>query len=175
MGLRSYLSYWIREKTSRLGSFLRPLRKVSSTAKAKPSTLPPSSWIELGGGCGGAAGGEQVVADDDAVAGSDGVFVEFERVGAVFEGVGDGARFCGEFFRLSNGDETGAESIGERGREDEAAGFDAGDLVNFVAVVVVAKLVDEIVEALLVFQDRGEVVEQDSGLRVIGHFADQLF
>src|SRR6266849_1213300 len=43
----NYLSYWIREKTSRPGSFLRPLRKVSSTAKAAPSTTPPSCWTSF--------------------------------------------------------------------------------------------------------------------------------
>ncbi len=97
---------------------------------------------ELGCGRGGAAGGEQVVADDDAVAGGDGVFVDFDRVGAVFEGVGDGARFGGQFFRLSNGDEAGAESIGESGSENKATSFDAGDLIDLVAVVVPAELID---------------------------------
>ena len=72
--------------------------------------------------------------------------MEFERVGAVFEGVGDGACFCGEFFRLSNGDETGAESIGERGREDETAGFDADDDIDFGAAIVVLETVDDAVE-----------------------------
>jgi hypothetical protein len=44
-----------------------------------------------------------------------------------------------------------------------------------VAVVVSAELIDQTVEALLVFENRSEVVEQDSGLRVIGYFADLAF
>src|SRR5260370_8644467 len=64
---------------------------------------------EFGGGGGGAAGGEQVVANDDALARLDGVFVDFERVCAVLQGIRDAGGFSGELVPLSNGNETGAK------------------------------------------------------------------
>src|SRR5580704_17662974 len=65
---------------------------------------------ELDGGGGGATGGEKIVADDDALAMLYGVFVNLERVRAVLERVGDAGGFGGEFFRLSNRDESCAKT-----------------------------------------------------------------
>ena len=157
------------------GSLARPLRNVSSTAKAAPATLPPSCWISLIGGCGGAARGEEVVAKQDGLAGLDGVLVEFELVGAVFELVGDGGSFSGKLFWFAHGNETGTQTIGQCGGENEAAGFDAGDDVHFGAVVLFAELVNERMEAGRVFEQGGEVVEQNARLGIIGDFADQSF
>src|SRR5260370_41771480 len=55
---------------------------------------------EFGSRGGRAAGGEKVVADDHALAGLDGVFVDFERVRAVFQGVGDAGGFGRELLWL---------------------------------------------------------------------------
>src|SRR5271155_1146298 len=101
---------------------------------------------QLDGGCRSAARGEQIVAKQHGLAGLDGVFVEFELVGAVFELVSDGGSFPGKLFGFAHGNETGAEAIGERGSEDEAAGFDAGDDVHFGAVVLFAELINERME-----------------------------
>src|SRR5260370_31743628 len=61
----------------------------------------PELLDEFGGGGGGATGGEQVIANDHALAGLDGVFVDFERVCAVFQGIGHARGFGGGgFFRL---------------------------------------------------------------------------
>ena len=129
---------------------------------------------EFGGGGSGAAGGEQVVANDDALAGFDGVFVDFEGVGAVFQSIGDAGGFGGEFFRFANGYETGVETIGQSGSEDEAAGFDASYNIDGVTGVVIAKPVDQRVETLLVLQQGGQVVKKNARFRVVRHFADQL-
>src|SRR5204862_2573070 len=83
--------------------------------------------------------------------------------------------FRGKFFRFANGNEAGAEAIGERGREDEAARFHAGDEIDGVAVVMIAEAVDERMEALLVLEKCREVVEKNSRLGIVRHFADQLF
>jgi len=98
---------------------------------------------ELGGGEGGAASGEKVVADEDALAGLDSVFVDFEGIGAVFERVRHADGFCGKFFRFANGNEAGAETVGERGSKNKSASFHASDKVNGVTVVVVAEAIDE--------------------------------
>ncbi len=109
------------------------------------------------------------------LAGLDGVGVDFERIGGVFELVGDGHRFRGEFFWFANGDESGVEAVGESRGENEAARFDSGDDVYFVAVVVFAEAIDKRVETARVLQQSGEVVEKNAGLGVIGNFADQFF
>ena len=101
----------------------------------------PTTRLLLGdhaGGCGGGApGGEQVVDDEDAVAGTHGVVVHFEGVGAVFEVVGDADAGGGEFLGFAHGDEAGAEGVGECGGEDEAAGFDADDGIDLLAAGIV--------------------------------------
>src|SRR5271154_4875862 len=114
---------------------------------------------QLDGGCRGAAGGKQIVAEQHGLAGLDGVLVDFELVRAVFELVGDGGSFPGKLFGFAHGNETGAESIGERGSEDEAAGFDAGDDVHFRAIVLFAKLIHERMETSRVLEQGSEVVE----------------
>ncbi len=171
----SYLSYLSNEKTFVPGSLARPFRKFSSTAKAAPAISPPSWRIKLTCGCGCASGGEEIVAEEDVLAGLDGVGVDFERIGGVFELVGDGYCFRGQFFRFANGDESGVETVGESRGENEAARFDSGDDVYFVAVVVLAEAVDERVETARVLQQSGEVVEKNAGLGVVGNFADQFF
>src|SRR6266478_3966515 len=127
---------------------------------------------ELYGGGGGASGGEQIVADDDALAGLHAVFVNFERVRAVLERVGNAGGFGGKLLRLANGNKAGAEPIGQSGGENEAARLDSGDDINRVTLVVLAEAVDKEMESLFVFQKRGQVVKENPGLRVIGHFAD---
>src|SRR5260370_32075811 len=84
----------------------------------------PELLDEFGGGGGGATGGEQVIANDHALAGLDGVFVDFERVCAVFQGIGHARGFGGELFGLSNGDETGIEAVGQSGSKNETPRFD---------------------------------------------------
>jgi len=90
---------------------LRPLRKVSSTAKAPPSTTPPSCWTSFTVAAAVPPVAREVVADNDAVAFLDSVFVDFEGVGAVFEGVGNAGSFCGSFW-FAHGDEACAEAVG---------------------------------------------------------------
>ena len=109
------------------------------------------------------------------LAGLYGVGVDFERIGAVFELVGDGHCFRGQLFWFADGDESGVEAVGESRRENKATRFDSGDDVYFVTVVVLAETVDERVEAAWVLQQSGEVVEKNAGLGVIGNFADQFF
>src|SRR5271169_2727243 len=114
---------------------------------------------QLDGGCRSAARGEQIIAKQHGLARLDGVFVEFELVGAVFELVSDGGSFTGQLFGFAHGNETGAEAIGERGSEDEAAGFDAGDDVHGGAIVLFAKLIHERMETSRVLEQGSKVVE----------------
>jgi hypothetical protein len=123
----------------------------------------------------GAAGGEQVVDEQDALAGLDGVEVDFEGVGAVFEVVGDAGDGRGELARLAHGDEAGVEAVGERGAEDESARLDAEDEVDFAFEIVRGEGVDEHGHADAVFEHGGDVVKEDSRLGKIRDGAHQRF
>ena len=129
---------------------------------------------EPGGGGGGASGGEQVVADDDALAGFYSVFVNFERVRAVLQRVGNAGRLSGEFLRLANGNKAGAEPVRQSRSENEAARLDACNDINCMTLVVLAEPVNQQVEPLLVLQQRGQVVKKNARFRIVRHFADQF-
>src|SRR5580698_1759410 len=124
-----------------------------------PRYFAPELLDELDGGCGGAAGCEQIVAKQDSLARLDRVFVKFKLVGAVFQLIGDRGSFAGKLFGFAHRNEAGAEAIGERGGKDEAAGFDAGDDVHFSAVVLIAELINQRMETGRILEQGGEVVE----------------
>src|SRR4029453_6498671 len=91
--------------------------------------LAPRAPDQAGRGRGGAAGGEQVVDDQDPLAGNDGVGVQLEGGAAVLERVLLGLDLVGQLAGLADGDEAGPEVVGHRRGQDEAAGFDADHLV----------------------------------------------
>lgn len=127
---------------------------------------------EFDGGGGGATGGEEVIDEEDFFAGGDGVFVEFDDGFAVFEGVGDLAGFPGEFAFFADGDEAGAEAVGDGGGEDEAAGIDADDFVDFDAACGIAEEGDGVAEEGGIGEDGGDVFEDDSGFGEVDDIAD---
>src|SRR5882724_2869205 len=98
---------------------------------------------EFYSGGGGASSGEQIVADNDALAGLHGVFMNFERVRAVLERVGNAGGLGGKLLWLANGNEACAEPVGQGGGENEAARLDSRDDVNRVTFVVLAETVDQ--------------------------------
>src|ERR1700691_416611 len=100
--------------------------------------------------------------------------MDFELIGAVLELISHGGRLPWQFFRLAHGDESGAEAVGQRRGENKSARFDSGDDVDFLSAVMLAELVDQLVEPLSILKQRGQVIKQDSRFRVIGNFADQF-
>jgi len=60
--------------------------------------------------------------------------VDLDGVFAVFEGVGECVGGPREFALFADGDEAGSEGDGYGCAEDEAAGVDADDFVDFLAV-----------------------------------------
>src|SRR5579875_3701375 len=130
---------------------------------------------ELHSGLHRAAGGEEVVDDDDALAAFYGIGVNFQRVRAVFEVVLNFGRGGGELLRLAHGDEAGVQAVSQRRAEDEAAGLDAENEIDVFADVVLGEGVDELREAVLVLEQRGDVVEQDAGFGEVRDGADELF
>src|SRR5262245_40395501 len=104
----------------------------------------------------------------------DRVLVNLERVTAVFQIVGYAGSFCGELTRLAHGRESCIQAVGQCGTEYESAGLDAEHQVDFFFKVVFGERVDQRGEAELVFEQRGNVIEEDPRLGEIRNFADQL-
>ena len=149
------------------------LEEVELDGEGEADDFSAQLLDELDGGFHGAAGGEQVVDEDDALAGLDGVEMDFEGVGAVFEIIGDAGDGGGKLFGLADGDEAGIKAVSERGSKDEAAGFNAEDEIDLLLEVVGGEGVNELGEAGLVLEDGGDVVEEDAGLGKIRDGADE--
>src|SRR5579863_5151412 len=82
---------------------------------------------------GGAARCEQVVDDQHVVATADGVGVDLERIGPVFERILFAKLVVRQLSGLSNRDESGADRIRDRSAEDVSARLDPDDIVDFPA------------------------------------------
>src|SRR5437762_13083764 len=90
---------------------------------------------QLYGGVGGAAGGQQVVHDNDSLRVLDSVFVHLQRIAAIFEFVGYFGGFRRQLFGLAHGNESSIQAIRQRRAEDESAGLDAQHQVNFLVQI----------------------------------------
>lgn len=153
------------------GELLASFEEVEFDGEGEARDLCSELFHELDGGLHGATGGEQVVYDDDALAGLDGVEVDFKRVGAVLEVVGDLCRGGRQLLRLADGNKACIEAVGHSWPEDEAAGLNAENEIDVFVDVVGGQSVDHLRKASLVLQERGDVVEEDAGFGEVGHGA----
>ena len=108
-----------------------------------------------------AARGEQVVHQDDALAGLHGVRMHLDRGRPVFQRVGLGDGLARELAHLADGHERLVEAFGERGPEDEAAALDAGHEVEVEAGDRVRQVRAAQAEAGARVEDARDVPEQD--------------
>src|SRR3954447_7979284 len=108
----------------------------------------------------GAAGREYVIDDQDPLPGGERVALDLEDGLAILQRVGRLERGAGQFALLANRDEAGAEVVGHRRREDEAARLDADDLVDGAAAVMRDDRVDSARECDVIGEQRADVLEQ---------------
>ncbi len=130
---------------------------------------------QLAGGTHGAAGGEQVVDDEDALALNEGVHVDLEAVVAVFEGVVHAVDVAGELAGLAQGYEAAGEGLGDGGAEDEAAALCTDDVVDVLAPEGVCHELDGQGQPGGVGEQGREVFKDDAGLGEVRNFADEGF
>ena len=98
--------------------------------------------------------------------------MNFELVASILELIGNLRRLCRKFIGLSNGNKAGIQAIRERRAENKSARFDSDNNIDLAPVIVVAQLVYESAESIFVAKNSRDVVKQNSGLRIIGNFAD---
>ena len=100
--------------------------------------------------------------------------MDLDRVGAVFEGVGDRDRLVGELALLADRHEAAGELVGDRAAEDEAPRLDACDLNDAPTRVGVHQRIHRPAERARVAEQRGDVAKQDARLGVVGNRADRF-
>src|SRR6267378_2424816 len=120
----------------------------------------------------GAAGGEQVVDDQHTRAGFHRVLVHLERRGAVLEVVLDAHHVAGQLAKFADRDESHAELVSDRRREDEPARLHSDDDVDLLRADLREQPVDRRRERITVLEERSNVLEEDPGLRKVGDVTD---
>src|SRR5215471_5166972 len=122
----------------------------------------------------GAAGGDQVVHQDDAVALLHRILVHLHLVEAVLERIGDRDPLVRQLALLADRHESGGHLMRHRAAQNKAARLDAGDLVDLHARPRLHQLVDGAAEGARIAEQRGDVAEDDAGLGIVGDAADRV-
>src|ERR1051325_1979216 len=122
-----------------------------------------------------AASGEQVVGDQDAMALSDGVAVNLQRVLPVLKIVRDGGALCRELARLAHGHKARAQVISQRRGEDEPARLYADYRIDLDAIELRGERVNRPAQPFGLLEQRRNVIEINPGLRKVRHFANHCF
>src|SRR5262244_3586794 len=133
----------------------------------------PLDQAERGGH--GAAGREQVVHDEHALAAADGVLVDGEHVTAVFELVLLLDHRARELALLPHGHETRAELLRQRAAEDEAARLHADHDVDLGRAIALGQMIDHRAPRHPILEQRGDVLEEDPFGREVFDIADLCY
>jgi len=121
-----------------------------------------------------AAGGDQVIDQQHALAGPHRIRVHLHRGIAVFQGVFLGHRAKRQLALLAHRHETQVQFVGQHRAHDEAARVDPRHQVQTLAHVAVDEQIDQHAERARILQHRGDVPELHTGFRPIGHGADRV-
>ena len=100
--------------------------------------------------------------------------MDLERVLAILQAVGGARGRSGQLLRFAHWNKPGVQAIGDHGRKNEPASLDPHHAVDELAHVVVGQQVDRPVQPERIFQQRRDVIEENTRLREIGNFANQL-
>src|SRR5579884_114271 len=160
-------------KNVELGQLRSSIQECQLHGKRRPIHSSAQLLNQLRGRRGGASRGQQVVANDHFLSGFDRVFVNFQCVRAVFQFVGNAGGLRRQFLRFAHRNESRLQPVRQRRSENKSARFDPRNHVDVVAFVVFAEPVNQRMKAVLVLEQRRQVVKQDSRLRIIRHFAYQ--
>src|SRR5947199_10877197 len=100
--------------------------------------------------------------------------MDLERVLAILQAVGGARGRSGQLLRFAHWNKPGVQAIGDHGRKNEPASLDPHHAVDELAHVVVGQQVDRPVQPERIFQQRRDVIEENTWLRKIGNFGNQL-
>src|SRR5258708_10800993 len=154
--------------------FSPPAKKIKSDAKKHPGDCAADTFDETNDGACCPASGQQIIDDQNTMAGPDGGLVHFERVLAVFEIVRDRDFFGWQLFRFADRNKSGSELVRKRRRKDKSARFDAHNRIDLFAIDLCPESIDRNLEACRVKKERRDVVKIDARLWEIWHLANKL-
>jgi hypothetical protein len=155
--------------------FFAAMQKVQLDEKGDFQDLRADFFKQCGGGGGGSASGEEIINQDNAAAGFNGVNVNGDGVRAVFEIVILFVNLERQLAFFANGHKTGFEAQRGGGGKDEAAGINADDGIHGAGFVIADEEINAAGEKLGIGQDRRDVLELNAGLRKIRDVADGAF
>src|SRR5271165_3819350 len=128
---------------------------------------------ELHRAFGRAAGGDEIVDENDAFVRGHGVLVHLHFVEPILKRISDRHLDVRKLALFPDGDEAGRELMRDGASKYETARLDAGDLVDLGARPGLHEFVDRAAKRPRVTKKRGDVAEQDSGLRIVRDGADR--
>lgn len=123
-------------------------------------------YQRAGGFC-GAAGSDEVVHQQHAIAFLYRVGVDLDAVGAVFERVVVADGFGGKLAFFADRDEALVQRVSQRRAKDKTARFYAGDLVDLHVLVALRQLIYRGTKTGRVLEQRGDVTELDALLGIV--------
>jgi hypothetical protein len=119
------------------------------------------------------AGRKYIVNDQDILAGFDAVRVDLQRVLSVFEVIFNTPDYGRELLRFSHRNEPRPERMGHSRGEEISSGLNSDHDVNRPTAIVRSQGLDRLVKTAFVFQQSGNVVKLNAGLRKIGTFPNK--
>src|SRR5690606_26614367 len=154
--------------------FAEPAEVRQVDHKSGADHLAAGTADELGSRIGGAAGGDQVVDDENELSLTDRILVDLDGVDAVFERVLLPDGFPGQLALLADGDEAAAEPVRDGAAQNEAARLYAGDRVDILPLERSGQRDNRLLEAIGIAQQGRDVPEYDARLRIVRNRPDQL-
>src|SRR5262249_12958590 len=146
-------------KDFRTFKLLAPIEEVKLNNERQPRNFRAQGLGQLHAGVGCAAGGQQIVYDDDFLPGLHCVFVDLQGIDSVYQLITplDGLRR--KLARLANGNKARIQPIRQRRTEDEAAGFNGQDGIDLCVEIVLGESINQRGKADLVLEQGGDVVK----------------
>jgi len=112
---------------------------------------------------GGTSCGQQIITDQNALAGFNRILMNFERVGAVLELVGNRSCLHGSFLGLRTGIKPAFKRYASAGAKINPRASTPTTASTAFSRIVFTKLVHKPVESGGILQQRRQIVEEDSG------------
>ena len=150
------------------------MQKQELNQESHADYLPPQATDEINRGAHRAARGEQVVCQQDPMAGKQGVLVDLKGIGAVLQGIRGALRLIWQLPGLSDQGRPRMKLIGQRGGDNESSCLDANHQVNVPIGKPLGNLIDGRMEGLAIRQQRRDVFEENSLLGEVGDVPDFL-
>jgi hypothetical protein len=124
---------------------------------------------------GRSARGEEVIDEQDVLAGLYGVFVNFHDSFAIFKGVGHRASGPRELSFLADRDKPGPEDLRHARGENEATSVNSDHFVDAGVAGGGGQMLQRSLEKVGVAEDGSDIFEDDPRLREVLHVADGSF